>query len=104
MKGASDRLGFIPLMISCLLLLFASSSTGAHHDRDNPVAGPPSLSLQDAMDRVLEMEAKPEFAQIKENEALGKFFSASELLREVGFMICRGCYSVCLPRGQEVTR
>jgi hypothetical protein len=43
-------------------------------------------SLQGAMDRVLEMEAKPEFVQSKEYEALGQFLPASEVLRQVRFM------------------
>jgi hypothetical protein len=42
------------------------------------------------MDRVLEMEAKPEFVQSKEFEALGQILPASEVLRQVGFMLFRG--------------
>jgi hypothetical protein len=37
------------------------------------------------MDRVLEMEAKPEFVQSEEYKSLGQFLLASEALHEVCF-------------------
>jgi hypothetical protein len=83
MKIAGAGLGVIPLLIS-FLLLCAAPRMGALHDPDSPVAG---ISLQDSMDMVLEMEAKPDFVKSKQYEELGQFLPASEVLLQVCFII-----------------